>query len=216
MAIKEDVTQKRQVEEFLLDSENAVTHTLIGALDAMVGLLEARDPYTAGHSRNVSAIALTIANEMKMPKAQIEGLRIAAMIHDVGKIQVPMDILNKPGRLTANEFELIKQHPQTAYDAIKEIPFPWDVPKIVLSHHEKWDGTGYPNGLKGEQIPLEAQILSVADVLDAVCAHRPYRAQLGADKAFQIIEEGRGSSFSPTVVAAALRARERIVKQLAG
>jgi PAS domain S-box-containing protein/putative nucleotidyltransferase with HDIG domain len=214
VAIKEDVTQKRQVEEFLLDSENAVTHMLIGAMEAMVGLLEARDPYTAGHSRNVGAIALIIAEEMQLPKVQVEGLRIAAMIHDIGKIRVPMDILNKPGKLTPSEFEIIKQHPQTAYDAIKGIPFPWDVPQIVLSHHEKWDGTGYPNGLKGEAIPLEAQILSVADVLDAVSAHRPYRPRLGADMAFQIIEEGRGVSFSPAVVAVALRAREKITKIL--
>lgn len=213
--IKDDVTQKRQVEEFLLDSENATAKMLTGALDAMVGLLEARDPYTAGHSRNVGAIAHVLADEVGLPKVQMEGLRLAAMVHDIGKIRVPMDILNKPGRLTREEFEIIKQHPQTAYDAIKGIPFPWDVPAIVLAHHEKWDGTGYPNGLAGERIPLEAQILSVADVLDAVSSHRPYRPGLGPDKAFEIVEAGAGTAFSPTVVAAALRAKDRILPLIA-
>lgn len=132
------------------------------------------------------------------------------MVHDIGKIKVPMDILNKPGKLEVNEFAIIKQHPQTAYDALKGIPFPWDVPTIVLAHHEKWDGTGYPNGWKGEQIPLEAQILSAADVLDAVSAHRPYRPKFGADRALQIVEQGRGTSFSPAVVGAVMAARDRI------
>lgn len=210
VAIKEDVTQKRQVEEFLLDSQNATTKMLTGAIEAMVELLETRDPYTAGHSRKVGAIAQIIAQEMGLPKVQIEGLGLAAMIHDIGKIKVPMDILNKPGKLTPSEFELIKEHPRTAYDAIKGIPFPWDVPIIVLAHHEKWDGSGYPNGWAGEKIPLDAQILSVADVLDAVSSHRPYREKLGANKAFEVIETGSGTSFSPSVVVAALRARPRI------
>lgn len=210
VAIKEDVTQKRQVEEFLLDSENATTKMLTGAIEAMVELLESRDPYTGGHSRKVGAIAQIIAHEMGLPSVQMEGLRLAAMIHDIGKIKVPMDILNKPGKLTPNEFELIKEHPRTAYETIKGIPFPWDVPAIVLAHHERWDGSGYPNGWAGEKIPLEAQILSVADVLDAISSHRPYREKLGTARAFEEIEKGRGTSFSPAVVAAALRARQRI------
>lgn len=216
VALKEDVTQKRQVEEFLLNSNNAVARVLVGALQAMVGLLEARDPYTADHSRRVGAIAVLIAEAMGLPQSQIEGLRLAALIHDIGKIRVPMEILNKPGALSATEFELIKQHPQVAYNAIKDIPFPWDVPTIILAHHEKWDGSGYPNGWKGERIPLEAQILTVADCLEAISSHRPYRPSLGSAKAFEIIGNENGKSFSPAVVAAAMRVRAQITALIDG
>ena len=207
----EDITTKEMVRDFILDKDNALAKTLLGSIGAIANLHEARDPYTAGHSQNVSEIAVKIGTGMKLSAQKIEELRLAGLVHDIGKVQVPMDILNKPGRLSAAEFSIIQEHSQTAYEVLNEIPFPWEVPDIVRSHHERCDGSGYPQGLKGEEIPIGARILAVADVLDSVTAHRPYRAALGADAAFNIIAEGRGTLFDAQVVDTAFTLKDTIL-----
>lgn len=172
---------------------------------AIAATTEMRDPYTAGHERRVAELATAIAREMGLGEPRIEGIRFGAMIHDLGKIKIPAEILVRPARLSPIEYELIKQHAQAGYDILKGIDFPWPVAQMVLEHHERLDGSGYPNGLKGEAICQEARILSVADTVEAMSSHRPYRPGLGIDKALAEIESGRGAQYDPAVVDACLR-----------
>jgi len=173
-------------------------------------LSEMRDPYTAGHERRVGEIAVALGAELGLDQQRIEGLRVAGHLHDVGKMIIPSEILSKPGRLTPIEFELIKGHPQSGYDVLKDVEFPWPVAEVALQHHERMDGSGYPQGLKGEAILLEARIMAVADVMEAMSSHRPYRPGLGIDKALAEIERGRGTAYDPAVADACLRLfRER-------
>jgi putative nucleotidyltransferase with HDIG domain len=172
---------------------------------ALASALEKRDPYTAGHQEQVSKIACAIAREMGMTPDRIEGLRIAGLLHDIGKIYVPSDILTKPSKLTLHEFGIIKAHPEAGYDILKGIQFPWPVARMVLQHHERLDGSGYPNGLTGEQILPEAKILAVADVVEAMSSHRPYRPALGMGKAIAEIYQHRGTVYDPEVVDACLQ-----------
>jgi len=172
---------------------------------AIATTVEIRDPYTAGHERRVAALATTIARTMSLPKPQIEGIHFGALIHDLGKIRVPAEILSKPGRLSGLEFELIKCHSQTGYDILKGIKFPWPVASMVLQHHERIDGSGYPNGLRNGEILLESKILAVADTVEAMASHRPYRVALGVDAALDQIRMMRGQLFDPEVVDACLQ-----------
>ena len=172
---------------------------------AMALAVETKDPYTAGHQRQVANLACTIAQEMGISREQTHGIRMAGIIHDIGKMYVPSEILNKPGRLTEIEFNLIKAHPQTGYNILKTIEFPWPIAKIVFQHHERMDGSGYPSGVTGEDIILEARILAVADVFEAIASHRPYRPALGIDKALEEISQNRGSHYDPAIVDACLR-----------
>jgi putative nucleotidyltransferase with HDIG domain len=171
---------------------------------ALGSALEKRDPYTAGHQEQVSKIACAIAREMGMNQDRVEGLRIAGLLHDIGKICVPPDILTKPSKLTLHEFGIIKAHPETGYEILKGIRFPWPVARMVLHHHERLDGSGYPNGLQGDQIILEAKILAVADVVEAMSSNRPYRPALGMGKAIAEIYQHRGKIYDPEVVDACL------------
>jgi putative nucleotidyltransferase with HDIG domain len=166
---------------------------------------ELRDPYTHGHERRVGEVATAIATEMGLPAERIEGVRVCAYLHDVGKIAVPAEILSKPTRLSATEFELVKQHAQQSYEILKGMEFPWPVAEAVWQHHERLDGSGYPRKLKGEEIILEARILAVADTVEAMASHRPYRAALGVDAALTEIESNRGKLYDPTVVDACLQ-----------
>lgn len=175
------------------------------AIAAIALTLEKRDPYTAGHQQRVAEIAAAIAAEMGLPPEQIEGLRFGALIHDIGKIAVPAEILSRPGRLSELEFGLIKAHSEAGHDILKDIPFPWPVAQMVHQHHERLDGSGYPLGLKGEEIMLEARILAVADVVEAMAAHRPYRAALGMEAALKELERGRCALYDPDAVDASLR-----------
>ena len=159
-----------------------------------------RDPYTAGHQRRVTQLAHAIANEMGLPEERIEGIRMAGLIHDLGKINVPAEILSKPGTLTELEYGLIQMHPQIGHDVLKTIDFPWPVAQTVLQHHERMNGSGYPQGLSGEDVLLEARILGVADVVEAMASHRPYRPPRGIDKALQEISQNRGILYDPEVV----------------
>jgi putative nucleotidyltransferase with HDIG domain len=153
----------------------------------------------------VANLARAISSEMGLPNENVEGIRIAGIIHDMGKILVPAEILSKPGRLTENEFGIIKSHPQVGYDILKNIDFPWPVAQIVLQHHERMDGSGYPQGLQSEKILLEARILAVADVVEAMASHRPYRAALGIDKALEEISRNSGVLYDPEAVNACLK-----------
>ena len=199
--ISELVSSRKQIETTLNDLRKA----LGGTIEAMALTVETRDPYTAGHQRRVSNLARGIATEMGVSKAQIQGVRMAGVIHDIGKISVPGEILSKPGNISQNEFGIIKEHPQVGYNILKTVDFPWPIAQIVLQHHERMDGSGYPNGISGENILLEARILAVADVVEAMASHRPYRAALGINLALNEISKNRGSSYDSKVVDACLR-----------
>lgn len=175
------------------------------SLQALATMLEKRDPYTAGHQKRVADLAEKIAIELGLSNDQAHGIRLASLVHDIGKIQVPAEVLNKPGKLTEIEFSLIKCHPQVGYDILKAIRYPWPIPDAVLQHHERLDGSGYPQGLKGKQIILEARIIAVADMVEAMSSHRPYRAGLGIGAALTEIANLRGSHLDPSVVDACLR-----------
>ncbi|TXT35290.1 MAG: hypothetical protein FD135_5001 [Comamonadaceae bacterium] len=162
--------------------------------------MEARDPYTAGHQRRVSELATRIAREMGLPDEQAIGIQLAAAIHDLGKIRIPAEILSKPGRLSSIEFQLMQTHAQAGYDILKDVAFPWPIATIILQHHERLDGSGYPQGLKEDQILLESKIVAVADVVEAMSSHRPYRPSLGIDMALDEIERNRGTHYAPEVV----------------
>jgi putative two-component system response regulator len=177
-----------------------------GIIHAISLTVETRDPYTAGHQQRVADLARAISMEMGLPEDQVEGIRVAGLIHDLGKIAVPAEILSKPSKLTDSEFNLIKIHPQAAYDILKDIDFPWPLSIVVLQHHERLDGSGYPHGLKGKDgILLEARILAVADVFEAMASHRPYRPALGKEKALDEIRRGKGTSYDPKAVDACIR-----------
>lgn len=188
-----------------IDSGRKLEESLEATIRAVVTTIEARDPYTAGHQLRVSYLARAIASEMGLPPEQVIGVQRGAEIHDIGKIKIPSEILIRPGRISPLEFRLIQAHPQIGYEIVRDIDFPWPVAAMVLQHHERLDGSGYPNGLKGEQILLEARIISVADVVEAMMSHRPYRAGLGLDAALQEIQRGSGTIFDPRAVAACIK-----------
>lgn len=171
-----------------------------GIIQTIDNLMEIRDPYTSGHQRRVADLARTIAMEMRLPETQVDSIRIAGILHDIGKMTVPAEILSKPGRLNEFEFNIIKQHPEVGNHILKDIDFPWPIAKIVLQHHEKMNGSGYPSGTKGEEILIEARILAVADVVEAMSSHRPYRPALGIEKALEEITKNKGILFDTDVV----------------
>ncbi len=179
------------------------------SIQAIAATLESRDPYTAGHQRRVAELATAIAKKMNLPDNQVQGISFASIIHDLGKIHVPSEILSKPGKLNELEYKLIQMHPQTGYDILKDIKFPWPIATIILQHHEKIDGSGYPQGLKGDEILLESRIVALADVVEAMSSHRPYRPSVGIDAALDEIRRGRGSSYEPSVVDACLELFEK-------
>jgi len=199
------VLETRRSEDYLQSTLDRLERSLEGTFKAMSATLELRDPYMAGHQHRVSSLAVTIAQEMNMPWEKIEGIRFAGIIHDIGKIAAPAEIMAKPGRLTKTEFQLIKDHPRVGYEMIKDIAFPWPVAHIVLQHHERLDGSGYPEGLVGDAILPEARILAVADVVEAVCSLRPYRPALGIEKALEEIRKGRGIRYDTRVVDACIK-----------
>ncbi len=201
----EDITERVRAEEELQHTLAKLREALGGTIQTVASIVEVKDPYTAGHQRRVADLAQAIATEMGLPQEQIEGIRMAGLIHDLGKIAVPTEILSKPGRLNDLELSLVKTHPQVGYDILKRIDFPWPVAKIVLQHHERMDGSGYPQGLSGEEIMLEARILAVADVVEAMVSHRPYRPAHSIDEALEEISRNRGILYDPEVVDACVR-----------
>jgi len=196
----QDITHSRKAELEKIAQEKTRYTSLIETIDAVAATLAFRDPYTAGHQKRVSQIAVRISEELGLDEKTIEGIKLGALLHDIGKVMVPMEILNRPGRLTKPEFEIIKTHPNVGFDIVEKVEFIWPIGEMILQHHERLDGTGYPNGLSGDEIILEARIIAVADVLEAITSHRPYRPALGIDKATEVLLEGRGTAFDATVV----------------
>jgi putative nucleotidyltransferase with HDIG domain len=182
----------------------AVDKALQDSIRTIAKIIEVRDPYTAGHETKVAELSAAIALELKLPDDEVRYLRIAGLIHDIGKIYIPSDILSKPGKLGDIEWQLIKTHAQGSYDILKTIEFPWPIAEIAGQHHERMDGSGYPNGLRGEQISLDARILAVADVVEAMSSHRPYRPALGIEKALEEISRNREILYDSRVVDACL------------
>jgi putative nucleotidyltransferase with HDIG domain len=179
-----------------------------GVIHAVSLVVESRDPYTAGHQRRVAALARSIAREMKLTEWQAMGIHIAGLLHDVGKVAVPTEILSKPGKISQYEYSIIKNHCQVGYEILQKIDFPWPVTQAILQHHERLDGSGYPGGLSGEDIIIEARILGVADVVEAMSSHRPYRPALGLSSALAEISTARGVLYDPQVVDACLHILE--------
>jgi putative nucleotidyltransferase with HDIG domain len=204
-AIIRDIAERKRAEEELKQSFENLRRVLEGTVHALAATAERRDPYTAGHQQRVSQLACAIAKEMGLQEEQIEGIRVAGILHDIGKIYVPSEIINKPGRLTEVEMALVRTHPLVGYDILKTIEFPWPLAQIVLQHHERVNGSGYSSGLSVEEILLEARILGVADVVEAMASHRPYRPALGLEKALEEISQNRGVLYDPEVADACLK-----------
>lgn len=195
-----DISERKLIAKERQHSIDKSKRILEETVIALAATSERRDPYTAGHQRRVAELACAIAKDMGLNKDKIEGIRMAAIIHDVGKVYMPAEILSKPSRLTDLEFNIIKTHPQIGYEILEPVEFPWPVALIVLQHHEKINGSGYPKGVDSENILLEAKILTVADVVEAMASHRPYRAALGIDKALKEISNNKGTLYDPEVV----------------
>jgi PAS domain S-box-containing protein len=200
-----DITEQHEAQAELERHADRLRLTAEGAVLAMGNIVERRDPYTAGHERRVAELAVAIATRMGMSGGELDGLRLAALIHDVGKISVPVEILSKPGRLSENEFELIKVHAQAGHDVLQTVAFEQPVARMVLQHHERLDGSGYPDGLRGDDILLEARVMAVADVYEAMISHRPYRPGLPAEAAIAELRNGAGVRYDEQVVADCLQ-----------
>ena len=194
----EKMVQERTEE--LQATLNDLRKAMQGIIHVMVLTIESRDPYTAGHQQRVTLLASALAQEMGLSEKEVEGVKMASLIHDIGKISVPSEILSKPGKLTEIEFSLVKTHPQSGYEILKNITLPWPIAQIVLQHHERLDGSGYPLGLKDKEILLEAKIIGVADVVEAMASHRPYRPALGIEKALEEISQKKGLLYDSKVV----------------
>ncbi len=198
-------TKRKEAEEQLKRNFERLQKSTRGIIQAMALTVETRDPYTAGHQVRVAKLATMIAREMNLSQDQVDGVNMAAEIHDIGKISVPAEILSKPSKLSDIEFQLIKIHPEAGYNIVKDIDFPWPIATMILQHHERTNGSGCPKGLKGEEILLETRVLSVADVVEAIASHRPYRPAYGIDIAIDEISQKKGILYDPETVDACLR-----------
>jgi putative nucleotidyltransferase with HDIG domain/PAS domain S-box-containing protein len=200
-----DITNIKKSEVEAEENLSKIKRTFEQTITALGNLIEVKDPYTAGHQKKVAAISVAIAKNLGLSKEAVEAIRTASLIHDIGKISIPQSILSKPSKLTDIEMAMIKTHSETGYDIVKEIDFPQAVAKIILQHHESINGSGYPGGLKGDQIMLEAKIIAVADVFEAMASHRPYRPALGIDQALKEIEDNKAILYDPDVVDACIK-----------
>ncbi|MFZ4440865.1 MAG: PAS domain S-box protein [Syntrophales bacterium] len=203
--IYEDITDREQAEKQLKDTLESLRKAMGATTQVMAAAVEARDPYTAGHQIRSANLARAIATEMELPQDMIEGIRVAGSIHDIGKLSIPAEILSKPTKLSDLEFALIKEHARRGFEMLKDVESPWPLAEIVYQHHERIDGSGYPRNLKGEDICLEARILTVADVVEAMASHRPYRPGLGIDVALNEIEKNSGICYDSAVADACVR-----------
>jgi putative nucleotidyltransferase with HDIG domain len=203
--LQRSLTDRRETGEQLRRTLDSLRQAMGATLRTLAHAVETKEPYTAGHHKKVADLARTIAMEMELSDETLEGIRTAGILHDIGKINLPSEILNKPGKLSAAEFQQVKTHSQTGYDILNDVEFPWPVARIVWQHHERMDGSGYPLGLKGDEILLEARLMAVADVVEAMASHRCYRPMPGLDKALEEIEAQRGVLYDPAVVDACLR-----------
>jgi PAS domain S-box-containing protein/putative nucleotidyltransferase with HDIG domain len=201
----QDISERKRTAEELRQTSLRLQRAIEGAINAVALTTEIRDPYTAGHQHRVAKLACSIGRELGLSEKQIEGVRVAGTLHDIGKIYVPAEILSRPGRLRQNEINLIKDHAQVGYDLLSTIEFPWPVAQIVLQHHERINGSGYPFGLSGDEILIEAKIMSVADVVEAMASHRPYRPALSIEEALLEILQQRGVLYAPEAVDACIK-----------
>ncbi len=200
-----DITERKQAEETLYQTLESLKKAVSTTIQVIVSTVEARDPYTAGHQLRVANLAGAIATEMEFPPDRIEGIRITGSIHDLGKLSIPAEILSKPGTLSDIEFSLIKEHPRKGYEILKNVESHWPLAEIVYQHHERMDGSGYPRNLKGDEILMEARIIAVADVVEAMASHRPYRSTLGIDTALEEIKKNKGKLYDADVVDVCLK-----------
>lgn len=205
IVMAQDITERQKAEQQIANYVKQLEGSMRGTLQAVSNMVELRDPYTAGHERRVGLIASAIAQELGWSADRCEQLELLGLVHDIGKIAVPAEILTKPSRLSKIEMALIQGHAQAGYDILKDVPFPTPVAEIIRQHHERMDGSGYPQGLQGEQIMPEARILAVADVIESMASHRPYRPAVGIDKALAEVVSGRGRLYDPEVVDAMVR-----------
>jgi PAS domain S-box-containing protein len=205
LTITRDITERKRSEEQLHQTLNRLKKAVGTTIQVLGTASEVRDPYTAGHQKRVADLARAIATEMGLPQDKIEGIRMAGSIHDIGKLSIPAEILSKPTKLTDIEFSLIKEHSRNGYEMLKDVESPWPLAQIVYQHHERMDGSGYPRNLKGDEILIEARIIAVADVVEAMASHRPYRPGLGIDAALAEIEKNKGIFYDNTVADACLR-----------
>ncbi len=179
--------------------------TIEGIINAMAKTVEIRDPYTAGHQRRVARLAKMISEHLGLTQAEVDGVYMASMIHDIGKLSIPSEILSKPGKLSETEFNILKIHPESGFEILKNIEFPWPIAEMVLQHHEKLNGSGYPSGMKGDEMLAGARVMVVSDVVEAMASHRPYRAALGIGRAIEEITQNRGILYDPEVVDACIK-----------
>jgi len=188
-----------------LDNVKHLRVYMVAIIQVLESTIAVRDPYTAGHQQRATQLACLMAAEMDLPNPSIEDLNVAGRLHDLGKIGVPGEILSKTGKLTGAEFSLVKSHPQLGCEILKPLKLPQQITQIILQHHERLDGSGYPQGLKGSEILLEARILAVADVVDSICSHHPYRPSQGLDHALEEIVQFKGTLYDVEVVNAYIR-----------
>jgi HD-GYP domain-containing protein (c-di-GMP phosphodiesterase class II) len=205
LSLTRDITKRKKAEEDLKETLERLRKAFGATIQVMVSAVETRDPYTAGHQTRSADLARAIATEMGLPQEKIDGIRMAGAIHDIGELSVPAEILSKPTKLSELEFSLIKEHANKGFEILKDVESPWPLAEIVYQHHERMDGSGYPRHLKGEEILMEARILAVADVVEAMASHRPYRPALGLNAALEEIENNKGTLYDADAVDACLR-----------
>ena len=203
--LEEVKLEYNQVDKKLKQSYKKLQKIIEGTANIITKVVELRDPYSTGHQQKVSKLAAAIAREMKLSQDKIEGTRIASLVHDIGKVNLPTEIVSKPSKLIEVEFNLIKNYPKVGYDILKKVDFPWPIAEIVLQHQEKIDGSGYPRGLKGSEICIEAKILGVANVVEAMSSYKSYRPALSIDEALAEISENKNILFDPEVVDTCIR-----------
>jgi putative nucleotidyltransferase with HDIG domain/PAS domain S-box-containing protein len=208
LTVIRDVTQRKKAQKTARENRRQLRKRLGETVEALAATVSLIDSYTASHQRRVARLASAIAESMRLPRNKVHGIRVAAMLHDIGKMSVPAEILSKPGRLTDMEFAMIKSHPQVGYDVVKAIEFPWPIAVIMLQHHERMDGSGYPAGIGGNEILPEARVLAVADVVEAMSSHRPHRPGLGVERALEEISRNKDVLYDPAVAETCLRLLE--------
>ena len=199
------VVRDNQLEKELQQSYEKLQKFIEGIANIITEIVEIRDPYLRGHHQRVSKLATAIAQEMKLPQDKIEGVKIASLVHDVGKVNLPAEIVSKPSKLVEVEFNLVKNHPRTGYEILEKVDFPWPIAEIVFQHQEKIDGSGYPRGLKGDEILIEAKILGVANAVEAMSSYKSYRPALSIDESLTEISKYENILFDPEVVDACLK-----------
>ncbi|MCK7472340.1 MAG: HD-GYP domain-containing protein [Desulfomicrobium escambiense] len=200
-----NITERKKAEEKLQQTLESLRKAVGATIQVLVSAVESRDSYTAGHQSRSADLACAIAKEMGLAQDKIEGIRMAGSIHDIGKLSIPAEILSKPTKLTDLEFALIKEHSRSGYEMLKDVESPWPLAEIVYQHHERMNGSGYPRNLKGDEIIIESQILAVADVVEAMASHRPYRPTLGIEAALEEIEKNKGILYAAVIADACLR-----------